>query len=625
MARKTYRLLGRAVLSLCMASLVAFGAGQPAAAGGGGLRIYVNASATGANNGTSWMDAYKSLQVALTAATSGYQIWVAKGTYKPAGGIDRSKTFSLKNGVAIYGGFAGGETLLSQRKPAVNVTILSGEIGSAGTSDNSYHVVSGSSIGSTAVLDGFTVTGGNADGPEPYGGGMYDSSFASPTLKNLTFVSNATSFYGGGLYNGNGSSPTLGNVKFISNKAGSGGGGLFNYFNSSPTLTDVTFRGNSSVTGGGMYTYSSVPKLSRVTFSGNNATSIAGAMYNSSSNTSLVNVTFSGNAAHFGGGVYNLSSSPTFTDVTFSGNSASSQGGGMYNDNSAPHIFDSIFWGDGTDEIHDLSSPATIANSIVQGGCPFGATCTAVSKADPKLGPLHSNGGLTQTRAPGSGSAAIDKGNNSTCAAKDQRGVHRPQGPACDMGAFEVKVLSLVSTAANDGWVLESAENSNSGGSSSSTEVVLRVGDEAFNRQYRGIVSFGTAALPDTSGVIKVVLRLKFQGFAGANPFTKLGKLGIDVTKPYFGTGPALQLADFQASATASAAGVVGSAPSAGWYTGSLNSVGRGSINKTGTTQLRLRFSLDDNNNLVSDYVAFYSGNATTAADRPVLRIYYVP
>src|SRR5512142_2257923 len=87
---------------------------------------YVKAGASGANNGTSWANAYKSLQSALAAAARNDQIWVAKGTYKPTARTDpndpRSVTFTLPSGVAIYGGFAGTETLLSQRKPNLNVT-----------------------------------------------------------------------------------------------------------------------------------------------------------------------------------------------------------------------------------------------------------------------------------------------------------------------------------------------------------------------------------------------------------------------------------------------------------------------------------------------------------------------
>ncbi|HEY3171517.1 MAG TPA: hypothetical protein VGK86_02980 [Thermoanaerobaculia bacterium] len=119
----------------------------------------MRSTASGANDGTSWANAYTSLQSALAAAVSGDEIWVAAGTYKPTATADRTISLALKNGVGVYGGFAGTETMRSQRNPAVNITILSGDIGTVGvTTDNSYHVVtSDSTVTSTGILDGFTV------------------------------------------------------------------------------------------------------------------------------------------------------------------------------------------------------------------------------------------------------------------------------------------------------------------------------------------------------------------------------------------------------------------------------------------------------------------------------------
>ena len=326
-------------------------------------------------------------------------------------------SFELVNGVTIYGGFDGTETSPGQRDPVANETILSGEIGAAGTSDNAYHVLIGSGTDSTAVLDGFTVTAGNAnDGtfPDNYGGGMLNE-LGSPSLMDVTFDVNA---------------------------ALDGGGGMYNY-NSSPSLTNVTFSNNGSPDGGGMTnTNNSTPNLAGVTFSGNSA-SYGGGMSNNFSSPILTNVTFSGNSAAHGGGMSNNSSSPILTNASFSTNTAVTSGGGMYNYTSSPVIRDSIFWGNGTE--FDGATTTTINDSLIQGGCPAGATCGGLFlMSDPLLGALADNGGLTQTRALGAGSPAINAGNNTTCAHTDQRGIARPQGAACDMGSYELELIPVL-------------------------------------------------------------------------------------------------------------------------------------------------------------------------------------
>ena len=136
----------------------------PAAHALGTIRYAKPAGLTSGSCG-SWAKACGLRYALASVAVSGDQIWVTKGTYKPTSGTDRTISFVLKNGVALYGGFAGTESSLSQRDPAVNVTILSGDIGVAAVvSDNSYHVIQASSVSSSAVLDGFTITGGNATG-----------------------------------------------------------------------------------------------------------------------------------------------------------------------------------------------------------------------------------------------------------------------------------------------------------------------------------------------------------------------------------------------------------------------------------------------------------------------------
>ncbi|PSR12737.1 MAG: hypothetical protein C7N36_10770, partial [Bacteroidetes bacterium] len=331
--------------------------------------LYVNDDASGNNDGTSWANAFTDLQSALNSTCSGItQIWVAEGIYTP--GTARTDAFVMKNNLAIYGGFPNtGDPVFGDRDvdPSTNNTILSGEIGAAANTDNSYHVIFNNSNGltNTAVLDGFTVTGGNADGsssPHYYGGGMYNSnssptvtncafsgnsardaggmynySNSSPTVTNCTFSGNYAAFSGSGMYNSS-SSPTVSNCTFSGNYANSSGGGMYNNASSSPTVTDCTFSGN---TGGGMVNFSSCsPVVSNCTFSVNSASQGGGMYNNSSSMPRVTDCTFSGNSAvNDGGGIFNIyGSAAVITNCTFSGNYATN-GGGSYNGNRSYPVY----------------------------------------------------------------------------------------------------------------------------------------------------------------------------------------------------------------------------------------------------------------------------------------------
>ncbi|MBA7711450.1 hypothetical protein ES703_120413 [subsurface metagenome] len=246
--------------------------------------IFVDADAIGANDGTNWANAYNYLKDALAVAQDGDEIWVAEGIYKPdqGGGIvpgNRYATFQLKNGVTIKGGYTGyGEEVPNQRNVGLYKTILSGDLdgndvenidpcdllGHPSRAENSYQVVTGSATDGTAVLEGFTITGGNADGsyPRDIGGGMYNYA-GSPTLTNCTFSGNSALNYGGAMYNTGYSSPMLTNCTFRDNAVTDSGGGMFNDEHSSPTVTNCTFTGNSAGNyGGGMHnSESSSPTL----------------------------------------------------------------------------------------------------------------------------------------------------------------------------------------------------------------------------------------------------------------------------------------------------------------------------------------------------------------------------
>jgi parallel beta-helix repeat protein len=291
-----------------------------------GFVVYVDADASGADNGASWDDAFTDLQDGLDAP-GGEEIWVAEGTYLPTveheGSGDRYRSYQLKNGVALYGGFdpSVGDVGWQDRDWAKNVAILSCDIGTeVDPADNCYHVFYhpyGTDLDSTAILDGFVVTGGNADGSVNHG-------------------------VGGGMYNRD----------------------------SSPNVSNCAFSGNSASAGGGMYNRESSPVLTNCTFEGNTAIdyeSVGGGMYNNSSSPTLSGCTFSGSRAWYGAAIFNSSSSPVLTNCTFFGNEAGVQGGALYNSSSWPTLTNCILWADAPDEIYGtVSCPVTYSD--VEGG-----------------------------------------------------------------------------------------------------------------------------------------------------------------------------------------------------------------------------------------------------------------
>jgi beta-glucanase (GH16 family) len=187
---------------------------------------------------------------------------------------------------------------------------------------------------------------------------------------------------------------------------------------------------------------------------------------------------------------------------------------------------------------------------------------------------------------------------------------------------------SFKSAGTQDGWILESSETSNKGGAMNKTAALIYVGDNAQDKQYRSILSFNTAGLPDDAVVTEVQLKINVQGFAGGNMFTPpkpLGNLLVDIGKPIFGSNANLAVSDFQAEAGQSSLGVLGSAPGPGWRTLTLKNTAYDYINLKGATQLRLRFQKDDNDDGAADYLKIYSGNAPLASRPQLIVAYYVP
>jgi hypothetical protein len=187
--------------------------------------------------------------------------------------------------------------------------------------------------------------------------------------------------------------------------------------------------------------------------------------------------------------------------------------------------------------------------------------------------------------------------------------------------------VTYTSVAAEDGFVLESSETSGTGGtanSADSTTTALRAGDERKNKQYRGVLSFDTSSIPDGAAVLSVTLRVRRGGVVGTSPFTTHGSLQADVRNGGFNGNLALENADFQAAATATAVCTLSNAAANNdWSECTFNVAGLAAINKTGKTQVRIQFTLDDNNDRGDDYIGYFSGNNATAANHPQLVVTY--
>lgn len=423
----------------------------------------------GYGSGTSWNDAFGSIQDAVDAAYAdgGGEVWVAAGTYLDVGGeatetysigsdhqVTTTYTVGMKAGVRLYGGFAGTETARNDRDLRVSKTIINGsstQICVYGDND--------------ATLDGFELRNGHGEfgaGMCNYkaspnvahctftgnsaatingrgcGGGMlnYDS---APTVNACIFTANETSgvygVSGGGMYNYY-SAPTITNCMFIQNKAYvvtltaarfAEGGGMSNLF-SAPSVVNCAFINNTANEGGGMYNSGSSPTITNCVFTDNRVVAFhylesrvdmymygcGAGMYNeSSSSPSLMNCTFARNSATYGGGIYNLqSSSPTVTNCILYGNSASIAGNEINNG-----------------EEYTAASGSTPSAPVVRYSC--------VAGSYPGQGNISSNPLFESDCTLKSGSPCIDTGTAAGAPNDDYLGVSRPQGNGYDMGAYE--------------------------------------------------------------------------------------------------------------------------------------------------------------------------------------------
>ena len=474
---------------------------------------FVNAHAIAPGDGKTWATAYSDLQSALGDSTC-VETWVARGVYKPTSSSDRSVSFSLQPGMRVYGGFDGTESTFSRRNPEANATVLSGDIDSndanSGGSEidevsdirgsNSYHVVrlkgtSSHSITAATTLDGFTITGGDADSNS--GGGLYCSADGlggecSPTLSNLVFSGNYAGALGGAVINEGlnfgKSDAYFYHVVFVSNASANFGGAVANDGEydgeSSPSFDSCLFLNNSTATngaGGAMLNQGgergqSNPRIVQTLFR-NNSSYFGGAVANVASDFGSMNPTFSNTSFvnnlgnNYGGAIYTLAGyRGSFANLsidysTFSGNrNDSGLGAALSSDPDGAldsvhiDVSNSIIWDAAPYTAPEFDNPPAVTlrikASIVWNacgdtfdcGCADATSCADVVGSDPLLGSLADHGGFTWTMLPQEDSPAIDsaEAGASACPAIDQRDLARPGGSRCDRGAVERQTIEDV-------------------------------------------------------------------------------------------------------------------------------------------------------------------------------------
>ena len=390
--------------------------------------IFVNSDATGNNTGLTWTNAYSDLQLAINNATIGDQIFVKSGTYYPSqlmiSGNNRSKAFVLTKNIKIYGGFSGTESTVSERNIVANPTILSGDfngndtdtngngINDFGQTENAYTVIIAYGLSNAALIDGFRIFGGCADGTATYtyntyslntanAGGIYNIA-SNLVVKNTRFINNSGDFgggicnkgacfpkiescefsynyasYGGAIHANDASLITILNSTFSSNR---GSGALSSLNNSVMKATGCTFNNNQGTSGGVIYNnnYCSAVFLNCI-MRNNTASSSGGAFYNTTYSTcTLYNTLVYKNYAIYGGAVYNVSNSYiNCINSTFYGNNASTKGGAFYcsvsPDNMYMKLYNTIIYGNTSPsnanifwEYYTLSN-IHVRNSIIQG------------------------------------------------------------------------------------------------------------------------------------------------------------------------------------------------------------------------------------------------------------------
>lgn len=426
--------------------------------------IYVNAAASGSNNGTSWANAYTDLQSALSIAFINDEIWVAAGTYKPTSTTDRSISFVMKNGVDMFGGFAGTETSIAERNIADNPTYLSGDIGQPGdNTDNSLKVVRIQNFTTPFVFDGFRVVSGYDGSSSGKGAGMYvfNNPASSITINNTILFNNYAYHSGGGMIIDN-STTLFNHCEFLYNSSFNYGGGAIysaNVSNASIYLYDCIFTGNTSREGPVINFDGDELIMERNVISSNSSTT-SGNIINVSLGVTRFEINNSlivGNLVDNAGSsiISSYTSGPnssSLTNVTICHNRNSSNldvyAEAIYQSNSAMVISNCIIFGNTPSDVNaQIDGGNTVRNSIVQNGYTGGI---ALSGSDPMfINPANASMAPFDASAFDysllEGSPAINFGNNLYAEdfTLDLRNNSRIQQLVVDCGAIESSYADL--------------------------------------------------------------------------------------------------------------------------------------------------------------------------------------
>jgi predicted outer membrane repeat protein len=391
---------------------------------------------------------------ASTAGGAMYNLGVDNGASSPAlTAVDFSGNTSDNSGGAMYNLGIGGVS-----SPSVVASHFDGNV-AAGNGGAVYNETSNASF--TDV----TFTGNHSS---YQGGAVYNRDVLGPEnlqFTSVTFTGNSAYINGGAVYNSLGradSQARFDHTAFAGNTLTANGIGGAVYNSGNAVFRDVLFAGNGGVAqlAGAIANTTDVSSTSNLTIDGasfvrNTAIGGSGAVLvlaaqPATANTLISNATFWKNAVAFNGGaIQDQSASIVLRNVTFGGNTAAAGGAlDVYNFSgdaspASATISNAILWGDSAtnDPEIQVGAGTTVAidHSIVQNGCPTGATCSTLSSADPLLGLFQLYGGFTPALMPAANSPAINNGAN--CPATDQRGVARPQGAACDIGAVERRAV----------------------------------------------------------------------------------------------------------------------------------------------------------------------------------------